>query len=435
MKILKLVAENFKKLTAVEITPDGNVITLAGDNGAGKSSVLDSIVAALAGKGAVDPKPVREGADGAKVVCQLPGLTVTRRFYPEGGSSLIVQDAEGNPLRTPQSVLSSFLSNLAFDPLAFSRLKPLEQAESLKTLVGLDFTKLNKDRADAYDKRTVVNREADVLKKQAEAFRTPPGVDDSQLPKEPVSIAGLVEELSKAEAHNAGVRNFQMNALKAQELFFANQDREETAAMRAVQEAKDQIAQWQKLLPERETVFANLRKKRDAFAEQQKAVVDPGAPSAVEPLKAKIVEAEGINNRIQNRAKWESLLEQVKPLEEQSNAFTRTLEELDAAKAKALADAKLPLPGITFNELGVFYNGVPFEQASDGEKLRISVAIGMALNPKLRVIFVRDGALLDSAGLKLIASLAKEHDYQVWLEDSRSTDPAALMMVDGHIQI
>ena len=36
MKIIKLVAENLKRLTAVEITPTGNVVEITGKNSAGK---------------------------------------------------------------------------------------------------------------------------------------------------------------------------------------------------------------------------------------------------------------------------------------------------------------------------------------------------------------------------------------------------------------
>ena len=43
MKILELRAENIKKLVAVEIKPDGNIVEITGKNGAGKTSVLDSI--------------------------------------------------------------------------------------------------------------------------------------------------------------------------------------------------------------------------------------------------------------------------------------------------------------------------------------------------------------------------------------------------------
>ena len=48
--IIELKAENVKVLKAIEIRPEGNIIELTGKNGNGKSSVLDSIIMALAGK-------------------------------------------------------------------------------------------------------------------------------------------------------------------------------------------------------------------------------------------------------------------------------------------------------------------------------------------------------------------------------------------------
>ena len=49
MKIVSLEAENYKRLKAVEITPDGNMVVIGGRNAQGKSSVLDAIWAALGG--------------------------------------------------------------------------------------------------------------------------------------------------------------------------------------------------------------------------------------------------------------------------------------------------------------------------------------------------------------------------------------------------
>lgn len=48
MKIVSLQTENVKRLKVVNITPSGSAIIIGGDNGQGKSSVLDSIFMGLA---------------------------------------------------------------------------------------------------------------------------------------------------------------------------------------------------------------------------------------------------------------------------------------------------------------------------------------------------------------------------------------------------
>ena len=61
-KITVLEAENFKRLKAIRIAPDGSVVVLNGNNRSGKSSTLDAIWAALGGKDASPEVPIREGA-------------------------------------------------------------------------------------------------------------------------------------------------------------------------------------------------------------------------------------------------------------------------------------------------------------------------------------------------------------------------------------
>ena len=59
---------------------------------------------------------------------------------------------------------------------------------------------------------------------------------------------------------------------------------------------------------------------------------------------------------------------------------------LDMKKLVEAAD--LPVEGITLEGGKVYYDGVPFNQASDAEQLRVSCAIAMRENAKLRVIRV-----------------------------------------------
>ncbi len=63
MQIVKLTTKNFKALSFLEIDDAGSVVTLSGDNGSGKSSVLQAIGAALGGKAYQPERPVHGEAD------------------------------------------------------------------------------------------------------------------------------------------------------------------------------------------------------------------------------------------------------------------------------------------------------------------------------------------------------------------------------------
>ncbi len=65
MRVIKLSVSNLLKLKAVEITPAKHLVTLAGPNMAGKSSVLNAIWFALAGASSFPSSPVRQGEEEA----------------------------------------------------------------------------------------------------------------------------------------------------------------------------------------------------------------------------------------------------------------------------------------------------------------------------------------------------------------------------------
>src|SRR5262245_55130191 len=119
LRIVKLEAANVKRLTAVAIEPDGNLVVIGGKNGAGKSSVLDSIAFALGGKDLLCEEPLRNGTEKGHVSVDLGDLHVRRTFTPDGGSTLVVANADGARYPSPQKVLDALVGKLCFDPLDF----------------------------------------------------------------------------------------------------------------------------------------------------------------------------------------------------------------------------------------------------------------------------------------------------------------------------
>src|SRR5271157_3678819 len=104
--------ENFKRITWVRIDALGNVIQINGENGVGKSSLLDAVFTALKGKAVSPPRPIQDGAERAHIRIELgdgqkPEFIVTRTFrraletiQPEGTqigwtTELRVESADG----------------------------------------------------------------------------------------------------------------------------------------------------------------------------------------------------------------------------------------------------------------------------------------------------------------------------------------------------
>ncbi len=422
MRIIALQSENVKRLRAVSIKPDGSMVVIKGQNGAGKSSVLDSIAYALGGEKLCPPEVIRRGQESAEVTLDLGDFIVTRR-WTAGGSTLAVKSREGARYPSPQTILDKLVGKLSFDPLAFTRAKPVDQVETLRKLVGLDFTIIDLERERLYDERTVVNREVAIIKG---ALARMPEVD---APDHPVSVAELLSEQEKRLTVQKKIEDAQRAAKEA--------TRKREQAHARVKESEERIAMLERQLS---TARGQLTADTEAFVAAEQAEDAAGgacmqleAPD-LDGIRAQLREAEGTNEKV--RAKKVRAIDEKKlaAKEADSKDLTTKIEAVDARKAASLADAQFPVEGLSFTDDGVTLNSLPLEQASAAEQLRVSIAIGAALNPKLRVILVRDGSLLDEKSLVLLAETAERLNLQVWVERVSGGREPGVVIEDGQVQ-
>jgi len=427
VKIISLQAENVKKLVAVEIRPDGNLVQITGKNGQGKTSVLDSIWWALAGASHIQSAPIRKGAAEARIRLDLGELKVTRTFRRAGEdgketTSISVENADGARYPSPQKMLDALLGELSFDPLEFARMAPADQFNALRRFVpDVDFQAIaNADRGDR-ERRTEVGRFARQERAAAALITTP--VDT---PEQPIDESALVTELEQAGAKNADLEQRIANRRRLADQ--ADAYSKKAAEYRARQEElKRQIEQLEALAV-KEVEKAEELKARVAGAEELPAPVDTAV------IRNRIDEARAVNanvRKLDERMKHQARAHQ---LEQEMETLTAKIEKRQADKEAAIAAAQMPVKGLGFGDGAVLLNGLPFEQASDAEQLRTSVAIAMALNPKLRVIRVRDGSLLDEDALKLLGEVAAERDFQVWIERVDSSGKIGFVLEDGHVR-
>jgi len=430
LKILRLMAENIKKLKVVSITPDGNVVQVTGPNGSGKTSVLDSIFFALGGAKEIPTQPIRRGQLKAHVIVELGEITVTRKFSKDTGTSLTVEAKNGARFPSPQKVLDEILGKLTFDPLEFSRMDPKKQLDQLRAMVNVDVDLDELDRLNAsdFDKRTDINREIKRLDAQASGISFP---DDT--PAEEIDVEGLGRELQQVGAKNA---ELEAERRRRGDLDRKVEDlkREAQAKRAAIHDLRGQIKQLEERIAALERAADNL--EIQAKGEHEAIAAMPAISSNVDTgeITSLITQANAINQAVTKKKLQLGLYAEAKKLRGQADELTEKMAARLNQKRTAIAAAKMPIEGLSFGEGEVVFNNLPFSQASSAEQLRISVAVAMAANPKLRVLRITDGSLLDEKSMELLSSMAELADYQVWIERVDTSGKVGVVMEDGEVK-
>jgi len=406
MKIQKLSIERFKRIFEVAITPRGNTIEICGRNGQGKSSILDAIWLTLSGNSAAKnsgtSKPVKDGEKDAVVRLDLGEIIVTRKWTAEGRGSLTVASAEGKKFSSPQALLDTLVGGLAFDPLAFSRMPPKEQRKALLDLVKLE---IDPDAIDArykeiYDERTIINRQHKNFLAALAEIETPA----ADTPTQELSALEQVRKLEEARRRKAEITG--------------KQERLEGLRER-----------MKRLQAELENVIAE---GKELAAEVKQAVIPD-----VEAIEKSLLAIDQENKKIREKQRYADLVVRAETEEKKSLSLTKQLEDLERSKREAFANAKMPIEGLSFDEEGVLFNGVPFRQCSSAEQMKVCIAIAAALNSKIRVILVKDASLLDEESMELVNRMAEDLDIQVWLErvsDDDSSDGVKVIIEDGAVR-
>lgn len=427
LRIVKLTAENFKRLVAVEITPDGNVVEICGPNEAGKSSIMDVISTALGGDDQVPEMPIRKGETEAFLRVDLGEISVIKTFkMREDGKTFItklrVENADGFKASSPQTVINGMLGRYAFDPCEFDRLKMKDKFEAMKAFVPeVDFEAVAKADKEDRERRTEINRDAKALQAQIDAIRIP-----ADAPTEKVDEAALVDEIASVGDFNAQIerRAERRQSLAAEACGHrenAQQARDKASDLRKQAEALDAKA-------EASDTLAKEREDRLASAEPL-----PEPKDATE-VRGRLDAAKAANLLVEMRINRNALEQRHAGLASKADALTASIDKRQADKRTAIAEAKLPVEGLEFGDDIILLNGIPLDQCSAAQRLRTSVAIAMAANPRLRVLRISEGSLLDKKGMQILAEMCEGRGYQAWVEVVSDEPKAGFFIEAGRVR-
>lgn len=376
VKINTLEVENVKRVKAVAITPQENGLTiLGGNNGQGKTSVLDAICWAVGGN---KFKPTNAARDGAYTDPHIR-LTLSNGLIVERAgknSALKVIDPNGN--KSGQKLLDSFISELALDLPRFLNAADKDKADTLLRIIGVGdkLAQMENEEQRLYNQRRAVGQIADQKKKFAAELPSWPNV-----PEQPVTASELIQrqqDILRKNAENQRLR--------------AERDRCEDAllqAQRTLEEAKHALAKAQ----------------YDA-AQARKSAEDLEDESTAE-IERSIAEIDATNAKVRDNIAKAQAEQEAADLSDQYQDLSAQIEGIRLARKALLDSADLPLPGLSVESGKLLYNGKAWDCMSGAEQLRVGTAIVRRLNPDCGFVLLDKLEQMDMQTL---------HEFGLWLE-------------------
>lgn len=410
LTVVGLQVDSYQRLGVAELHPSPTgLVPVHGKNGAGKSSLLGAMLEAL---GVERSKlPIQEGQDGAEVLVDLGELVVRARWSRDAGGAakrkVTIEGKDGGRVRSPAAVLEALRGEFA-DPIAFQSMKPDEQVRTVLAVVGLDaqLDALEGEAEVLYERRRDLGRD----KVRAEAACEAAKQQAATLPPRPegglAPIEELTDELARAQEHNADIEKRRLRVERISS--------EGTRASGRVQAIDLEI---ERLQAERAEEQATLDARRKEYTTEAEALAQL-EPVDLTPIKSRIAayEAEADNEGVRQAAENAAI-----HLAEAAAVHAEADEALKAKRdqiAALLGSASFPVDGMSYDPEArqLLIGGIPFGQASQAERLRVAAAVAMAGNPRIKVVFAREGSLLDAASQRVLAEAAEAAGFQLWLE-------------------
>ena len=437
MKISKIKIRNLFGITEQEL--GGNSVELTGDNGAGKSSVIDAIRYALTNKS--DRKYIiRNGETEGEIIVETDsGLSIDRKARTAQSDYKSVKQ-NGNAVGSPEAFLKTLFVPLQLNPMEFIAMSEKEQNTVILNMIQYDWDMstikqwfgeipqdvdyeqnilsvlydIQKEDGFYFQHRQDINREIRAKKAVIADIGAALPVDYNGEKWENANIGDLYTKIerirkenhdieyakSMIDGHDQKIRKFQAD----REISLAALDREISAESNQIDTELASLEERIKFLKEKKAGLAGRRAdKEKAIEGEYKAAVakfegEIGeyadlAKKKLTPVDDLVAEADNTEKMKSHVGEWRRMLsiqEEVADLEDQSKKLTEKIEKARTLPGEILEKAEIPVEGLSVKDGVPLINGLPVSNLSDGEKLSLCVDIAVQ-NPGGLQIILMDG--------------------------------------------
>lgn len=409
IKINKLEIENVKRVKAVKIEPSPTGLTIVGGkNNQGKTSVLDAIAWALGGNKYRPSQPDRDGSVTPPYLRVMlnNGLIVERKGK---NSDLKVIDPNGQ--KHGQQLLDSFIEELALNLPKFMNANNKEKANILLQIIGVgdQLHELERKEQELYNKRHTIGQIADQKAKFAKEQPYYPDV-----PKEPVSAADLIRKQQEILARNGENQRKRERA--------AQLERDVSYQQQVVEDLRNKLVAAEAMLQELTADLEVARKTAEQLVDE-----------STEELERSIAEIDEINRKVRANLDKEKAEEEAREYGQQYEALTKEIEAVRKQKIDLLANANLPLPGLSVQDGELVYNGQKWDNMSGSEQLKVATAIVRKLKPQCGFVLIDKLEQMDIDTLREFGQWLEQEGLQAIATRVSTGDECSIIIEDGYV--
>ena len=452
MYIKKLELLNFQVIEQFSADFDGTVYFVTGDNELGKSTLLKAIGALLTGQ---RDDVLRNGAskgfakmivgdDGEEYDVQLSFTEANPR-----GTLTIKQKTTGMQTNNV-SMLQRIFGYQDFDAVEFSRWSETadgrrKQIAVVKALlpesVRTRIAEIDEAVATMKAERTGVNRDVKTFAGFVDTMAQQLEPGDVEKYAKPIDVTELMERqqanaklIEKAKTVRAAIaqRTAQLAEIPGRiEGAKARAEEERRMIAQRVESARILYEKAKAESEESERKIAASLNETLAGLESERASYEERKANGEEWLKryeaanpentdvpALLEQAEAHNKRYHAVCQYLEKKQQYDGIKATAEKMDADIAKLADERATLIANAELPIAGLSFTDDGLELNGVPFVpgKISDSQAMEIAAKLVIASNPTVKVFRIARGESLGQKRLETIIDIARRNGFQGFIE-------------------
>lgn len=494
MHVISFEVQNYLRVEAFHITPEGKHVIISARNGEGKTSVVTALFDILCGiSQKKQTEPVHRGADKAYQRLELEDYIIEKHIKNGVAPKLKVTKKDGTKVLSPQKLLEGWVNTFALDPVAWRNLRPQDQldkvlevygvkppVEKVKEITGVDHPAMPDDSANTYlmklsaddtgyyylarrDMGRQVDECSGAVAKQHQLIQNMPPLGEMR------SAAAIMDEITELETAQAtyqaklnnlaGQRNKIREAntlmadctrqrdrageskaeqeakIKAAELVIEEQKRKIEAARAVIAEAEATSKTLSDRIAKGRQIIADL--EAEAKAEEQ-ALAGLDRTEQIAALRQEWKQADAMAAELIRREQAEQRLVELQAdhaaRKNRHDRLDIMLTKLRKLRSNLLEGVDLGVEGLSVGDGQLLLNDLPFSQASMAQSLRVALDVIMRQNADLKLIRIDNGEMLDAESTRLVLKTATERGWQVIMTRVSNDKELRVEIVDGEAQ-